>query len=106
MSFLNGPTTEELKKTAARLGLHIAESDLEFYRSSIDSTVSAYKAIAAVDEALPAVKYPRTPGYQPTGEENKYNAWYRKTDIRGASTGKLKARPWRSKITYASPAYR
>jgi amidase len=48
--------------------------------------------IAALDEALPQVRYPRTPGYQPTGEENKYNAWYRKTNIRGASTGKLKGK--------------
>jgi Amidase len=92
MTFLHGPTTEELKETAVRLGLHIADGDLEFYRSSIDSTVSAYNAIAAVDEALPAVKYPRTPGYQPAGEENKYNAWYRKTEIRGAPTGKLKGK--------------
>jgi amidase len=92
MSFLNGPTTEELTETAARLGFHIADSDLEFYRTSIDGTVGAYKAIAALDEALPAVKYPRTPGYQPMGDENKYNAWYRKTDIRGASSGKLKGK--------------
>jgi amidase len=92
MAFLIGPTTEELKETAARLGLHIAEGDLEFYRGSIDGTVGAYNAIASVDEGLPAVKYPRTPGYQPTGEENKYNAWYRKTDIRGAAEGKLKGK--------------
>ena len=35
MTFLNGPTTEELKETAARLGLHIADSDLDFYQSSL-----------------------------------------------------------------------
>ena len=32
------------------------------------------------------------PGYQPTGQENKYNAWYRKSEIRGAATGKLKGK--------------
>ena len=32
---------------------------------------------------VPAVKYPRTPGYRPEGEENKYNAWYVKTDDQG-----------------------
>jgi amidase len=35
------------------------------------------------------VKYPRTPGYRPEGEENKYNAWYVKTTIKGAPSGKL-----------------
>src|SRR6202158_5904223 len=38
---------------------------------------------------VPAVKYPRTPGYRPEGEENKYNAWYVKTTVKGASSGKL-----------------
>ena len=89
MGNLKGPTTEELKATAARLGLNIADGDLEFYRSSIDGTIGAYNAIGSLDEALPVVKYPRTPGYRPSGEENKYNAWYRKTEIRGAATGKL-----------------
>src|SRR5208282_2531128 len=92
MAFLSGPTMAELKETAARLGLHIADGDFEFYRSSVDGTIGAYNAIATVDEALPVVKYPRTPGYQPTGEENKYNAWYRKSQIQGAPTGKLKGK--------------
>jgi Amidase len=38
---------------------------------------------------VPAVNYPRPPGYRPEGEENKYNAWYVKTEIKGASSGKL-----------------
>ncbi len=38
---------------------------------------------------FPAVTYPRTPGYRPEGEENKYNAWYVKTTIKGAPSGKL-----------------
>ena len=92
MTFLNGPTTDELKETAARLGLHLADADLEFYRSSIDGTVGAYNAIATIDEKLPPVRYPRTPGYHPTGDENKYNAWYRKTEIQGAASGKLKGK--------------
>ena len=39
-----------------------------------------------------AVKYPRTPGYRPTGEENKHNAWYVKTTVQGAPRGKLKGK--------------
>ena len=38
---------------------------------------------------VPAVTYPRTPGYRPESEENKYNAWYVKTTIKGAPSGKL-----------------
>ena len=49
----------------------------------------AYDAVDAMPDYVPAVKYPRTPGYRPEGEENKYNAWYVKTEIKGAPSGKL-----------------
>ena len=35
------------------------------------------------------MRYPRTPGYRPSGDENKFNAWYVKTTIKGAPGGKL-----------------
>src|SRR4029079_14231193 len=50
---------------------------------------AAYEAVDAMPDYVPAGKYPRTPGYRPEGEENKYNAWYVKTEIKGASGGKL-----------------
>ncbi len=51
--------------------------------------MDAYNALELIPEQLPQVKYPRTPGYQPEGEENKYNAWYYKTTIQGAEAGIL-----------------
>src|SRR5258708_19500636 len=50
---------------------------------------SAYEAVDAMPDYIPEVKYPRTPGYHPEGEENKYNAWYVKTTVKGAASGKL-----------------
>jgi amidase len=38
---------------------------------------------------LPPVDYPRTSGYRPTAEENPINAWYVKTEMRGAPRGPL-----------------
>src|SRR5258708_2905669 len=49
---------------------------------------AAYDAVDAMPDYVPAVTYPRTPGYRPEGEENKYNGWYVKTTVRGASSGK------------------
>ena len=34
-------------------------------------------------DELPPVRYPRTPGYRPSGEENRYGAWYVKTTVEG-----------------------
>jgi amidase len=43
-------------------------------------------------QELPPVKYPRTPGYRPTGDDNPHNAWYIRTTIEGAPTGKLEGK--------------
>src|SRR5207237_1884210 len=36
--------------------------------------------------------YPRTHGYRPEGPENKYNAWYYKSEVQGAASGKLRGK--------------
>ncbi len=51
----------------------------------IKPNVDAYNIVDAMPDDLPPVKYPRTPGYFPAAEENKHNAWYVKTSIKGAA---------------------
>src|SRR5260370_3457498 len=55
-------------------------------------SVAAYHAVEAMADPMPPVKYPRTPGYLPQGAENKYNAWYYKSEVQGAPSGKLKGK--------------
>ena len=38
------------------------------------------------------MRYPRSPGYHPAGEENRFNAWHVKSTVTGAATGKLKGK--------------
>src|SRR5207253_1262792 len=49
-------------------------------------------AIEAMADPMPPVKYPRTPGYRPEGPENKYNAWYYKSEVQGAASGKVRGK--------------
>src|SRR5258708_12334359 len=55
----------------------------------MQANCGADDAVDAMADYVPAVKYPRTPGYRQEGEENKYNAWYVKTEIKGAPSGEL-----------------
>src|SRR6266481_2831164 len=55
----------------------------------MQANYAAYDIVDAMPDYVPAVTYPRTPGYRPEGEENKYNAWYVKTTVKGAPSGKL-----------------
>jgi amidase len=78
-----------MREIAADIGMSFTEEDLTSFIDLMKPSVAAYNAVDAMPDNLPAVKYPRTPGYRPEGEENKYNAWYVKTEIKGAASGKL-----------------
>jgi amidase len=83
------PTADQLRAVAHDLGIAVSDADIASYRAIMETNFAAYDAVAAMPDYLPTVKYPRAPGYKPEGEENKYNAWYVKTTVKGAPTGKL-----------------
>jgi amidase len=83
------PNLEQLRSVAEDLGMHMGDAELKSYNELLQGNFAAYEAVDAMPDYLPAVKYSRTPGYRPQGEENKYNAWYIKTTVKGAASGKL-----------------
>jgi amidase len=86
---VNRPTAEQLHAVAKDLGMSMSDADIASYLAIMQPNFAAYDAVAAMPDYLPTVKYPRTPGYKPEGDENKYNAWYVKTTVKGAPAGKL-----------------
>ena len=86
------PTPQQIREAADEMGLDLTDADVESYIGLLQGNVDAYNVVDAMPDNLPLIKYPRTPGYQPRGEENQYNAWYVKTEIKGASQGKLKGK--------------
>jgi amidase len=83
------PTLDQLRSVAEDLGMHMGDEELKSYDALMQGNYAAYEAVDAMPDYIPAVKYPRTPGYHPEPSENKHNAWYVKTTIKGAPTGKL-----------------
>ena len=51
--------------------------------------VPSYNRIDQLVEPFPRVKYPRTPGYRPQEADNPLNAWYWRSEIKGAADGVL-----------------
>lgn len=86
------PTHEEMAEIAEQLGMHLSPTQIEEYLALMVPTVGAYNLLDQMGDELPRVKYPRTPGYMPSAEENRYKAWYYKSEIRGAKSGKLKGK--------------
>ena len=83
------PSSAQVKAVALSLGIHLDDTKAEAYRVLLQPNFDAYDIVDELPDYLPAVKYPRGKSYKPTGEENKYSAWYVKTTIAGAPGGKL-----------------
>ena len=86
------PTAEQLRDVADEMGLTLSEDDVQSFLGLIAGSIEAYNVVDGLPDNLPTVRYPRTPGYRPEGEENKYNAWYYKTRIEGAADGPLRGK--------------
>jgi amidase len=82
-------TLAQLRAIGDDLGIPLSEERAAEFLALMQGSFDAYDAVEAMPDEKPVVTYARTPGYRPYGEENKYNAWYVKTTIKGAPSGKL-----------------
>jgi amidase len=86
------PTHAQMKAVVADLGMHMSDARIQEFLDIMQGTLDAYDIVDSLPDHLPPVLYPRTSGYRPTPEENPMNAWYVKTEIRGAPRGPLYGR--------------
>lgn len=82
-------TLADLKAIADDLAIALSDERAGEFLELMQGNFDAYDLLEAMPDYKPEVKYPRTPGRRPEGDENKYNAWYVKTTVKGASSGKL-----------------
>jgi len=83
------PTVEQLLEIADRFGLELSIEDAESFRGIMAGPLASYARVDELVEPTLPVRYARHPGYRPPAAENRFNAWYWKTDIRGAADGVL-----------------
>ncbi|KAA8731167.1 amidase [Acinetobacter qingfengensis] len=83
------PTTTQLLDIASRLHIQLTDAQAEEYLAMMQANFDAYDQIDALPDEIPEVKYSRDAGYRPNVEENPLNAWYYKSKVTGASTGRL-----------------
>ena len=86
------PTVEEVLDIADGYGLTLTVEDAESFRGLMEGTIASYHRLDDLAEPKLPVKYPRSTGYRPPPEENPYNAWYWKAEVKGKSNGPLKGK--------------
>lgn len=89
---IQAPKPDQILNIAEDFGMEISTADAESFAGLMSGIKASYDRLDELSEPTLPVKYPRLPGYRPGAEENPYNAWYWKTDIRGASGGPLKGK--------------
>ena len=86
------PTLSQMKAIVVELGMNMSDERVQEFLDVMQGTLDAYDIVDALPDYLPPVLYPRTSGYRPTPDENPMNAWYVKTEIKGAPRGPLLGR--------------
>ena len=86
------PTHAQLTEIVRELGMSMSDARVQEFLDVMQGTLDAYDVVDAMPDNLPPVLYPRTAGYRPSPEENPLNAWYVKTEVRGAPRGPLHGR--------------
>ena len=86
------PTLSQMRDMASRFGMNLTDEDLREYSEIMEPYIQAYDRLDATPDNLPPVRYPRSPGHFPDFSENPLNAWYVKTEVRGAPDGPLRGK--------------
>jgi amidase len=83
------PSLEEILELSDEYGLEITEDQALEYQAVMGGAFRTYQALDRLTEARPPVAWERTPGHRPAPEDNPYNAWYWRTEIKGRADGPL-----------------
>ncbi|MBI06044.1 MAG: Asp-tRNA(Asn)/Glu-tRNA(Gln) amidotransferase GatCAB subunit A [Rhodospirillaceae bacterium] len=83
------PTIDEVLDIADAYGMSLSVDEAESFQGLMAGTIRSYQRIDDLAEPKLPVKHPRSPGHRPTAEENPYNAWYWKSEVKGKARGPL-----------------
>lgn len=83
------PELSDIEQANQAYGLQLSNEQVAEYRNMLESVCLDYDIVDEMTDNEPTVRYPRTPGFQPDPDQNPFNAWYVKSEIKGKPGGKL-----------------
>ena len=86
------PSLAQMRGMAEKFGMSLTDTELAEYNEIMEPYIQAYDRLDATPDNLPPVRYPRSPGRFPDFSENPLNAWYVKTEVKGAMDGPLRGK--------------
>lgn len=92
MGFLRPPEVDDLVRAAEREHLSLSLAECEELVPFAADFVRAFDDVEDLPDVQVPVRYPRTPGHEPSREADPVNAFVRVLDIQGAPDGPLAGR--------------
>ena len=89
---INRPTLTQMRDMANRFGMSLTDTQLSEFSEIMEPYIQSYDRLDATPDNLPEVRYPRSPGHFPNPSDNPLNAWYVKTEVKGATDGPLRGK--------------
>ena len=88
------PTVEEVLDLGDDFGLNLSLEDAESFQGLMAGTIESYHRLDDLAEPKLPVNYPRTTGYRPPPEENRYNACIKNRFINIICRPRLRKMKW------------
>jgi amidase len=86
------PGPKEFQEVAAALGVALDEDTANLLSRHAQGFSASMQWLDSAPDELPPLKYPTRSWRRPAPEENPLDAWYVRTEIRGAESGPLRGR--------------
>jgi amidase len=91
--FIRRPSAEEIRDLLASEYIHPTADELEELRVMVDGMLTLFDSLDDLSPLELSVRYPdRDKGRRPTPEEDPFNAFIRRCEVKGAPAGKLTGR--------------
>jgi amidase len=87
-TMIERPTSDQLETIARSLGLDLTAAERARYLALMERFWPAFDVVDALTDQPPAAT-PARDWRRPSAAENRFNAWYVKTSIKGAPSGRL-----------------
>jgi len=89
---IQAPKPDQILNIADDFGMEISQEDAESFAGLMTGLKASYDRLDELVEPTLPVKYARLPGYRTAPEDNPYNAWHCKCEIKGAASGPLQGK--------------
>ena len=83
------PTADEIREAANKLNFNMDRNELDTYEGFMGGLTENVRFVDELDEQIVTPNFPRANVHRPNDDDNPYNAWFYKCNIKGAEQGKL-----------------